>query len=64
MAPLLLKQRLLQVVTLLCVWTIAKGEMFTALVEMKKILLAESGVATNLREYITKEESRLERLKR
>ena len=63
MASSLLPQRLYQVLLLIYVWTIAKGELYTALVDLEKILVAESGVATNLREYIVKEESRLDQLR-
>jgi prolyl 4-hydroxylase len=44
--------------------SLSHAELFTALVDLKKVLDAESGVASTLREYVTKEEARLERIKR
>ncbi len=40
------------------------GEVFTAIVEMEKLLKAEYAVAQDLKEYVTKEEMRLAKLKR
>ena len=55
--------RLLQLIVLLCIWNIAHSELFTALVELEKVLHAENEVATDLRQYIEREEKRLEQLK-
>jgi len=56
-------RRLLQVTVLICVWNIAHSELFTALVDLEKILQAENEVASDLRGYIQREEQRLEQLK-
>lgn len=40
------------------------GELFTALVDLEKVLHAENAVAHDLRRYVQKEEERLEKLRR
>lgn len=42
----------------------SSGELFTAIVDLEKILHAEHAVAHDLRRYIEKEEQRLGRLRR
>ena len=64
MANIGYSQRLLQITALLCVWNIAHSELFTALVELEKVLHAENEVATDLREYIAREEQRLQQLRK
>lgn len=58
-----LSHQLLHVIVLLCVWNIVKSELFTALVELEKVLHAENGVALDLRHYIEREQDRLDTLK-
>ena len=64
MAKSVLCGHLLQGIILVCVWNIVRTELFTALVELEKVLHAENGVANDLREYISREESRLQKLKK
>lgn len=40
------------------------SEVFTAIVEMEKLLKAEYAVAQDLKQYVLKEEARLAKLKR
>ena len=43
---------------------VVSGEVFTAIVEMEKLLKAEYSVAQDLKHYVMKEEARLSKLKR
>ena len=52
------------VVAVLGVAALAGAEMFSALVDLEKVLYAENGVAKDLRQYIADEEVRLAQLKR
>ena len=40
-----------------------RSELFTAIVDLERILWAENSVASDLREYIALEEKRLQKLK-
>lgn len=44
--------------------TVAKPEVFTAIVDLEKLLYAEKGVADDLKSYIEREEARISSLKR
>ena len=46
------------------VYSVVRSEHFTAIVDMEQILVAESAVASDLRDYIVREEERLAQLKR
>ena len=48
----------------LCVLSSIRGEVFTSIADLEKILYAENDVAIDLKQYIASEEHRLERLKR
>ena len=57
------KYKLLVIFLLSVILPPTRTELFTALVELEKVLHAENNVATDLREYIKSEENRLNRLK-
>lgn len=40
-----------------------RSELFTAMVDLQKVLFAEQSIANDLKEYIAKEEARLQTLK-
>lgn len=54
----------LYAVLVVCVAHVVTAEMFTALVDLQRALYAERDVASDLRQYIRREEERLEKLKR
>ena len=51
-------------VVLLCMGSRINGELFTALVDLEKVLYAEREVAEDLRSYIGREQLRLNELSR
>lgn len=51
-------------VALLCMGNRISGELFTALVDLEKVLYAEREVAEDLRSYIEREQLRLNQLSR
>ena len=52
-----------QIVISALVFSAVRSELFTAIVELQKILVAEDSLASDLKEYIAAEETRLEKLK-
>ena len=51
-------------VTLFSLCQLTNSELFTALVDLERVLYAEDELATSLQDYIAAEELRIERLKR
>lgn len=52
-----------QIVIVTLILSSARSELFTATVELQKILVAENSIATDLKNYIATEEQRLAKLK-
>ena len=55
--------KFLNVILLLCVAQQVRTELFTALVDLKKVLVAERDIAQDIRHYIQQEEQRLHELR-
>ena len=52
-----------QLVIAALVFSTVRSELFTAIVDLQKILVAENSLATDLKQYIEAEEIRLTKLK-
>lgn len=54
----------LVLVLLVYLFAVARCELFTAMVELEKVIDAETQLAESIRKYVQEEETRLDKLKR